>query len=231
MRTHTFWEPLYYDLQLHPDWQRKYGAQHNGQTGDEAAIVAVQSYRERHGLLHNKDDFFWGDEKDLLTAQAFEKYIRAAYLEFVRNDPWFVVQNKYFEIFTIAGLVIAVAKRVWSSAGWLVPIFLAPVALALVVQVRRKVESLATSRPTCTAVLAFASLLLAVQAWAIVVNSNVLLDMTLFAVAMSFVMTLWAIVVAAVLLSYCTHLLSGGFWWPVQKIAEAKAERPCSHRC
>ena len=168
--------------------------------------------------MHNKDDFFWGDEKDSLTEQAFEKYIRAAYLEFVRNDPWFVVQNKYFEIFTIVGLVIAVAKHVWSSAGWLVPIFLGPVALALVVQVRRKVESLATLT-TCTAVLAFASLLLALQAWAIVVNSNVLLDMTLFAVAMSFVITLWAIVEAAVLLSYGAALLSGGFRWPVQKVA------------
>ena len=96
-----------------------------------------------------------------LTEQAYEKYMAAAYLEFVRNDPWFVVQNKYFEIFTIARIVIAVAKRVWSSAGWLVPIFLGPVALALVVRVRRKVESLDTLT-TCTAVLAFASLLLAI---------------------------------------------------------------------
>jgi hypothetical protein len=86
MRSHTFWEPLYYDLQKHPDWNVKYGFIHQYKTADEVPWQAVQNYRDRHHLAG-----------PMIIGQDYENYLRIVYLNFIRKHTWFLIQLKYYD--------------------------------------------------------------------------------------------------------------------------------------
>jgi hypothetical protein len=199
MRAHTFWEPLYYDLQLHPDWTEKYGAQHKGATGDDTTTVAVESYRERHDLMHNKADYVHGDEAQGLTQVAYEKYTRDAYIEFVLHDPWYVAQLKYYNALTIINFVEATIVKAWGALNWWLLMLGGCTIFALSAQLRARPDCVVTMT-SCTGVLILASILIAVPVWITVVNADLLTDLTIFAVSTSFVAALCVIVTALVLL-------------------------------
>ena len=110
-------------------WKEKYSEQHHGATGDATTAVAVTSYREHHHLLDN------------LTQVAYEKYTRAAYTEFVLNDPWYIVQLKYYNLMTVTDVSKTVITQAWGYLGWRGLALIACVAVALVAQIRSNTES------------------------------------------------------------------------------------------
>jgi len=94
LRHHSIWHEIYYGLQQHPQWTAKYGNAHqiNGKiaTGDEQPIAAIYRILDAHPeidrseILDTAGSMYWG---------AIEKYSRRALIEFVREDPWFFVEN------------------------------------------------------------------------------------------------------------------------------------------
>ncbi len=208
MRYHTFWEPLVYDLQLHPEWKEKYAAQFHNATGDAIAEVAAQSYRERHHLLHNKPDFIYGEESRGLTDLAYEKYVRDAYIEFVRNDPWFVVQLKYYNAIQVIDFVGHVMVSQWAALDWRILALAGLVAFALTMQIRQKTESL-RRLTLCTGLLTLSGILVALPVWAMVTNVDLLTDLTLINVSASFLLAVWALVCVGVALSERVRRLVG----------------------
>ena len=200
MRLHTFWEPLYYNLQLHPDWNRKYSMQHHGAAGDHQAFAAVESYRARHHVLDNKEDYVDGNKELGITQVALEKYMRAAFIEFFLNDPWFVIKLKYYNLISILSVIEQVSWSAWVSAGWRYLTLAACVALGLVIQTRRKAENLSVLS-ACTASLVVLAVLAIGPVWATVANVSAMVDVAILGVLASFMLALWAVVSFGVLIS------------------------------
>ena len=96
---HGIWREIYYGLQQHPHWIAKYGDTHriNGKiaTGDEQPIAAVFRFLDAHPeidrrkILDPAGSIFWG---------AIEKYSRLALIQFVREDPWFFLENLGYKL-------------------------------------------------------------------------------------------------------------------------------------
>jgi uncharacterized membrane protein len=208
MTNHSFWEPLYYDLQLNPEWNKKYAQQHKGATGDDTTKVAVQSYRERHGLLHNKSDFINGDETQGLSHRSYEKYTREAYIEFIRNDPWYIVQLKSHDLLDIIRNLKDAISWAWSSLNWYIAVFAILVTVAVFFQIQRKVESLRTLTVANVAVAVFVPLF-AAPIWITVPVISSCTDVALLADTFTFVMAQWAILTLALWLNGHTSLIKG----------------------
>jgi hypothetical protein len=45
---HTVWHAIYYSLQLHPKYVEKYGAYHDGKSGDEMPQAGALAYLKEH---------------------------------------------------------------------------------------------------------------------------------------------------------------------------------------
>ncbi len=200
MRRHAFWQPLYYNLQLHPDWKKKYSEQHKGATGDATALVAVASYQQRHPDRIRGRDFVMRDKTLGLTQVGYEKYVRAAYIEFLLNDPRYVMELKYYNAMTIASTVAHSMSRAWASLRWPFVALAACVAVALVIQSRRKTEALSVLTWS-TAALVACALLAAGPVWATVVVLDALFDTTILAILASFAVGVWGLVSIGVVVS------------------------------
>jgi hypothetical protein len=93
---HAFWHSVYYSLMFNPLWLEKYGPSHpslsgNGPAlGDEQPMSAARVYLAKHPPPDRTQVY---DSLGNLKWQAMEKYVRIAFFDFVRNDPWFVVQT------------------------------------------------------------------------------------------------------------------------------------------
>lgn len=199
MRYHTFWEPFFWDLHTSPDWN-EYRARFNGASGDDIAKEAVQSYRERHNLLHVKSDFPGGNEASGIPSLVYEKYTRAAYIEFVRENPWFMVKLKYHNALTVIRFVMGAIKHEWSVVDWRLLILGFIGVVALVVQIGRKAESLGRLS-ICTGLLALTGIVVALPIWATAVDEPLMTDLTLLNVLTSFVLVFWALVCVGVIIN------------------------------
>ena len=186
MRFHTFWEPIYYDLQLHPDWNKKYAAEHQWSTGDDVAKIGAKLYEQRHHLPQ------WTSEL------GYERDVRGAYMDFVLNDPWYVVQLKYYNALTVIEFVAAAIGVEWKSLGWLQVIIAAIAATGVALQIRRKEESLAALR-SFTAAGSLCAVLIAAPVWAMVVQPDLMTDLTLCFVVTTFVAAFLLLVAVALL--------------------------------
>jgi hypothetical protein len=172
MRLHTFWEPLYYELQTHPDWDRKYGAYHNHQTGDAVPQAAVDAYRAEHHLT------------EVMTLQGYENYLRIVYLNFLWNDPRFVVRLKYLDLIRVVAIDTAILKRFWREIDR--RIFVLCLAVLICFEfVYCGVRVVLRDAGAYAAVLIFFALLSAVPIWATVVNNDLLADMLTMAMLAS----------------------------------------------
>ncbi len=200
MRFHTFWEPMYYDLQLDPRWKQEYAAEHHWATGDAVPQVAAELYEERHHLPH------WTSQRGYETA------LRGAYIDFIRNDPWYVVGLKYYDAQMIINYVARVTATEWTSLTWPWLALAGFVAAALVLQIRRKQESVRTLT-ACTAALGFSAFLFAIPIWAIVVEDQIFADLILCTVVWTLTTALVALVAVAVFLSERVPRLGIGFGW------------------
>ena len=168
-------------------WKEKYSEQHHGATGDATTAVAVTSYRERHHLLDN------------LTQVAYEKYTRAAYTEFVLNDPWYIVQLKYYNLMTVTDVSKTVITQAWGYLGWRGLALIACVAVALVAQIRSNTESF-TVLTGLAGSLIVCAIMAAGPIWATVPNIDLMGDMAIVLQLASFTLALWAVVGGGVLL-------------------------------
>ena len=102
LRHHSIWHEIYYGLQQHPQWIAKYGNAHqiNGKiaTGDEQPIAAIFRVLDAHPEIDRSEIFdtagsmYWG---------AIEKYSGRALIEFVREDPWFFVENLAYKLIAL----------------------------------------------------------------------------------------------------------------------------------
>jgi hypothetical protein len=190
MRSHTIWEPLYYDLQKHPDWDAKYAAAHNHQTADAAPQAAVDAYRARHNL------------SGPMTDRDYERYLRTVYLNFVRHDPKYVLQLKYYDMVVLGtiykdSLKIMIHKIRWRYA---LPA-LAIVALPLCYRYGAGDALRRTS--AYLGVISLFFLLSAIPIWAFIIDVDLLADTVIMAMAACLAMIFWVIVVAEALLATC----------------------------
>src|SRR5947207_477010 len=48
--SHTVWHSIYYSLQIHPDWNTKYGESHRHATGDNQPWAGAENYLTRHPI-------------------------------------------------------------------------------------------------------------------------------------------------------------------------------------
>jgi hypothetical protein len=189
MKGHAFWQSIYYNLQLHPDWTKKYSDQHAGATGDEAVWVAVKAYRKRYHL-----------ESEPLTQISYEKQTRAVFFEFIRNDPWYFIELKYLNAATIVEVVRAFLSRVWASLPWPFLILAACTAVGLATRVRTRAESLSTLT-WCTVTVVALVAIVAAPTWVTVVTIYAIADTGLVAATASFLAALWLAVSLTVLVT------------------------------
>src|SRR5262249_13437700 len=89
----TVWHSMYYSLQFHPKYAEKYGAYHEGKSGDEMPHAGALAYLKQHPE-EDKPELFIANRS--LKYSALERLDRLAFFEFLRRDPWFV-----FETFVI----------------------------------------------------------------------------------------------------------------------------------
>ena len=113
---HTVWHAIYYSLQLHPKYAEKYGAYHEGKSGDEMPYAGALAYLKEHPEEDKPELFIAGRS---LKYEAMERVVRLAFFEFLRRDPWFV-----FETFVIVkgkaiwNTIVDATVTEWNRAGW-----------------------------------------------------------------------------------------------------------------
>jgi hypothetical protein len=179
MQSHTFWEPIYYDLQRHPYWKERYSDQHEGVTGDETALVAVKAYRKRNHL-----------ESEPLTEVSYEEQTRAVLFEFIRNDPWYFIELKYFGAAYIVNRIKAFLSRVWASLPWPLLMLAAFTAVGLATRVRTRAESL-SALTWCTVTVVGLVPIVAAPTWVTVITDYAIADTGIVAATASFLAALW----------------------------------------
>jgi hypothetical protein len=113
---HTVWHSVYYSFQFHPKYAEKYGAYHEGKSGDEMPIAGALAYLKEHPEEDKPELFIAGRS---LKYSALERLDRLAFFEFLRRDPGFV-----FETFVIVkgkliwNTIFDATVTEWNRAGW-----------------------------------------------------------------------------------------------------------------
>jgi hypothetical protein len=113
---HTVWHAIYFSLQLHPKYAEKYGAYHEGKSGDDMPHAGALAYVKEHPEEDKPELFIAGRS---LKYSALERLDRLAFFEFLRRDPWFV-----FETFVIVkgksiwNTLVDATVTEWNRAGW-----------------------------------------------------------------------------------------------------------------
>jgi hypothetical protein len=113
---HAVWHAIYYSLQFHPKYAEKYGAYHEGKSGDEMPFAGALAYLKEHPEEDKPELFIAGRS---LKYSAVERLDRLAFFEFLRRDPWFV-----FETFVIVkgkliwNTIVDATVTEWNRAAW-----------------------------------------------------------------------------------------------------------------
>ena len=114
---HAVWHSIYYSLQFHPNYVKKYGAYHEGKDGDEMPIAGALAYLKEHPEEDKPELFIAGRS---LKYSAMEEVVQLAFFEFLRRDPWFV-----FETFVIVkpkfiwNAIVDTIVTEWTHARWM----------------------------------------------------------------------------------------------------------------
>jgi hypothetical protein len=88
---HVIWHAVFYQLQFHPEWERKYAAEYDNAQFDQLPMVAAKKYLLRHPDAASAAIYQTEDHEHLKIA-ATETYTRKAFFEFFANDPKFVLE-------------------------------------------------------------------------------------------------------------------------------------------
>jgi hypothetical protein len=158
-------------------------------TGDEAVWIAVKAYRKRNHL-----------ESEPLTQVSYEKETRAVFFEFIRNDPWYFIELKYFNTAIIVEAIKALLSRVWASLPWTFLILAACTAIGLAARVLTRAESLSTLT-WCAATVVTLVAIAAAPTWVTVLTSYAIADTGIVAATAAFVVALWLAVSLIVLVT------------------------------
>jgi hypothetical protein len=113
---HAFWPEVFYGLESHPQWAEKYASMYliGGKTaiGDELPVAAVLRYLDLHPeidrsqLLDRVGNLYWG---------AIEHYSMLALWDFIRNDPWFLVECFGYKLNAMLSVLKAMPGLVFGS--------------------------------------------------------------------------------------------------------------------
>ena len=150
-------------------------------------LVALKAYRKRNQL-----------ESEPLTQVSYEKQIRAVFFEFIRNDPWYFIELKYFGAVWIVQAISAFLSRVWASLSWPFLSLAACTAIGLAARVRTRTESLSTLT-WCTVTVVALIPIAAAPTWVTVVVIFAIADSAIVAATASFLVLLWLVVSLTIL--------------------------------
>jgi len=84
---HTFWHGMFYGLQAHPEWEKKYGESVEGASDDAMPLVATKIAIRK---LPAQDQRQYLDRDGWPTREAVERFSRILFFEKVRDDPEFI---------------------------------------------------------------------------------------------------------------------------------------------
>jgi hypothetical protein len=148
---HNVWFGLFYELQTHPDWRRRYAAQYAGKDGDFLPDYAWRRYLAEHREEwprwnpNGADPFQIG-----ITQVGVEELCRKAFFEFAGHDPKFVAE--VWLIHNPRTLVSYTRIFLKHDFSWVVPLpLIALLGLGLIC-------SLVGSRPAVREVITYAPL-------------------------------------------------------------------------
>jgi hypothetical protein len=94
---HVIWQAIFYQLQFHPQWRQKYGAEYDNAVLDELPALAASKYLIRHPPP-NPDKVYLTEDRKYLKVAAGETYVRKAFLEFLARDPTFVLETYFVHV-------------------------------------------------------------------------------------------------------------------------------------
>jgi hypothetical protein len=101
---HAFWTEVFYALQEHPDWLQEYGDKYklNGQVAlrDDLPIAAVVNYLASNPPQNEERSEIY-DELGGLRWRAVNKYAFYAFVDFMKRDPFFVLESFYYKLLRI----------------------------------------------------------------------------------------------------------------------------------
>jgi hypothetical protein len=86
---HALWHALLWGVAIHPDWLSKYAPQF--EIGDAVPEMLAKNYLERHPP-DNPDAVYLTPDRRYLRIGVAETYKRKAFLEFLANNPRFVLE-------------------------------------------------------------------------------------------------------------------------------------------
>jgi hypothetical protein len=89
---HGVWHAVFYQLQFHPQWLERYGAEYDYAVLDDLPPVAAEKYLLRHPPADPQTVYLTADRRHLTVAGS-ETYIRKALFEFFTRDPKFVLET------------------------------------------------------------------------------------------------------------------------------------------
>jgi hypothetical protein len=129
---HETWHPIYYSLQLHPQWAAKYGPMYGNAVGDEQPKAAVKNYMLRHPPTPDEAKSLFRDDYGSLKSTVYEMYLRKAFFEFIKDDPRFAFET--FFIYKPLALFRYYCEYGFRMFGrelvWLIVIF-GPIGIAI----------------------------------------------------------------------------------------------------
>jgi hypothetical protein len=91
---HVFWHAVFYQLQFHPQWDKKYGQLFDNAHYDDLPLTAAKKYLSMHPPPH-PEAIYLTEDRNYLKMSAAETYIRKAFVEFLRQDPKFVIESMF----------------------------------------------------------------------------------------------------------------------------------------
>jgi hypothetical protein len=112
LQHHAMWHSIYYSLQYHPSFLEKYGAAHNGKTGDEMPIAAALAYVKEHPD-EDKSEIYLAPGH--LKYSEMERLSRLAFFQFLQRDPWFAVEAFAAKAAWIVHILGREARLAWST--------------------------------------------------------------------------------------------------------------------
>jgi len=107
---HGVWHALFYQLQGHPGWQKKYASAYHNSAGDSLPQAAARYYLMQHPSVDPDSLYLDPNHKDM-KARVMELYVRKAFIDFFLHDPRFVAET--ILIYNVKG----VARTLWDFLG------------------------------------------------------------------------------------------------------------------
>ena len=87
---HTYWHSIYYALQMHPQFYKRFGAMHENLTGDAMPIAAIRHYLKEHPEVDKPEIY---RPTGGFKSGHMDRLARLAFMDFVSQHPKFVLET------------------------------------------------------------------------------------------------------------------------------------------